>query len=126
MKTHPHVDAAFFDMIHSLLDAQSTDENRERRGDRRHPYRHVQLMAPYDGHELPLQADFRPVQCHDLSPNGFSFHAPGPPDFDHIVIALGTVPFTFFSAEVVHVHEAPGGSVPQYLVGCRFVRRIEE
>ena len=83
------------------------------------------MLAPYDGRNLPVQADFRQVQCHDISPRGFFFFLPERPDYEHLVVALGAVPFTFFSAQIMHAKETVHGSIAQFLVGCRFTDRIE-
>ena len=125
MQTPEKLDAAFYDMIHHLIEAQSIDLGGERREGERRDYEHVQLLAPYRDSTMPVQADFHQARCQDISPTGFSFHAWDRPDFERVVVALGTVPFVFFIAEVVHVREIHNNGTPQYLIGCQFVERIE-
>ena len=51
-------DAAFFDLVHSMIETDPTTKEQERRGDDRLNYNCVQLVAPFDGQNLPTQADF--------------------------------------------------------------------
>jgi hypothetical protein len=64
------------------------------------------------------------VLCHDLSPGGFSFFADESPGQPYVIIALGTIPFTFFVAKVLRVRPAALNEQGSHLVGCRFIRRI--
>ena len=118
-------DVALYELIHRLLQEGSQGREAERRGDGRHEYNQVQLLAPYDGRSLPVQADFQQVQCHDISPRGFSFFLPKRPDYEHLIVALGAVPFTFFSAQIMHADETVRGTSAHFLVGCQFTDRIE-
>lgn len=118
-------DAALFSTIHTLLEEQQHPVQVEhRQGGERRPFTCSQLMAPYDGWTLPKQSDFRLVECHDLSPSGFSFLSPERPEYEHLVIALGEIPFTFFSAQVMHARAAVPKPGNPYLVGCRFLHRL--
>lgn len=114
-------DATFFDMIHRLLGEQDEPPPAERRQGSRRPFDCVQLLAPYEG-ALPAQADFRLVRCQDISPHGFSFVAEREPHYRFVIVALGTIPFTFFVAEIMRVTPQDFGA--PLLVGCRFVRRL--
>lgn len=117
-------DAAFFDLVHSLLEADKQDVSAERRETPRTAYDCVQLMAPYDGKTLPVQAGFFKVRCYDISPRGFSFFAFDVPSFDKVVVALGAIPFTFVTAEVINaipVNDEAG----KYRVGCEFISRLD-
>ncbi|MBP88766.1 MAG: hypothetical protein CMJ64_18980 [Planctomycetaceae bacterium] len=112
--------------IELLLSEQGVDPVEERRsGDRRH-YECTQLLAPFDQQHLPQQADFRQVHCRDLSPSGFSFYSYRRPDTDHVVVALGAIPFKFFVAEIVHANVVDGENGQEFFIGCRFVRRLGE
>lgn len=122
--SHPANDAAFFDMVHALLDEQMAGSEPERRGSARHPYNCIQLLAPFDGKRLPAQADFRKVHCQDISATGLSFCSPRKPETQYVVIALGAVPFSFYVAEVMHAQPVNNDGVVEYLVGCRLMRRI--
>jgi len=125
MATHTDNDAAFYDMIHDLLQQQTSDKDQERRDGPRHDYRHVQLIAPYDGETLPTQAEFRLMPCQDISTNGLSFLVSERPGHSCFVVALGNVPFTFVEAEVKNVRDVEEDGQQCFRVGCRFVRRIE-
>jgi hypothetical protein len=117
-------DAALFDMVHSLLREQQPETERERRGGRRRSFNCAQLLAPYDGRQLPAQADFRLERCLEISPTGFSFVTSVPPRTTFVVIALGAVPFKFFSARVMHVGAADETDAGEFRVGCKLLQRI--
>jgi len=118
-------DVALFDSITSLINEQREEPQKERRGEDRRPYRCVQLLAPYDGEQLPDQQSFRQVLCHDLSPNGFSFYSYRTPETPQLIVALGRVPtIRFFIAEVKRVNSSPTDHGHEYQVGCRFLRRL--
>ncbi len=119
-------DADLFDTISDLLAEQNAIHGDERRDGARRNYACIQLLAPYDANHLPLQEDFRQVQCRDLSPRGFSFVSYRQPTTDHVVVALGTVPFKFFVAKIIHSGLSESELSQNYLVGCRFVRRLTE
>ncbi len=100
-------------------------EGDDRRRAPRRPYYRQQFLAPYDGKNPPSAEDFRLLCCHDISSGGFSFFSPDRPTFDQLVVALGRAPFVYMIAQVLHarpVEDEPSGN---YLVGCRFLRRLE-
>jgi hypothetical protein len=115
--------AAFFEAVHEVLEEQPGNAADRRRATR-HPYECIQLLALYDGHNLPVQADFRGVLCRDLSPGGFSFFADEAPRSPYVIIALGVVPFAFFVARVLRVRHAGPADAAGHLVACRFIRRV--
>jgi hypothetical protein len=127
----PHVqpsstaDADLFALIHRLLDEDRLESPRERRGGKRLAFVYDQLIAPYVGERLPNQSEFQLVQCHDLSPSGFSFRSNVEPAYDRLIVALGNVPFTFLSARVVGVTPIAERHRTQFRVGCIFDGRIE-
>ena len=125
MTTAVDFDVALFESIASLIREQNQATTRNRRGNDRHAYPCVQLLAAFDGTRLPSQAEFRQVLCHDLSPQGFSFLSDCRPEASHVVVALGQVPFRFFVAEVMHVRPTETEQGHDYLIGCRFVRRLD-
>ena len=116
-------DASFFTLVHEVLEAEDKLAV-ERRGSPRHEYPVSQLIAPYNGRTLPVSSAFRQVQCHDLSPHGFSYISGVRPEHDFLVVALGQVPFTFLVARVVHTAERPDSDGTESLVGCEFTQRI--
>ena len=118
-------DVELFELVHELLEESRGYQVGERRGEPRNKYDCIQLIAPYDGYTMPSQAQFRRAHCRDLASGGFSFFAEQPPEEDKLVVALGTVPFAFFVAEVVRVTRADVDHTGSHLVGCRFVERLE-
>ena len=118
-------DVELFELVHELLQESRGYQVGERRGEPRTKYDCVQLVAPYDGFSMPSQAQFRRAHCRDLASGGFSFFAEQPPEEEQLVVALGSVPFMFFIADVVRVKRADVDLTGSYLVGCRFVRRLE-
>jgi PAS domain-containing protein len=98
---------------------------KERRSSPRRGYNCSQEIAPvYDG-KLPRKEDLRFVRCNDISRGGLSFYLKQPPDFEELVISLGSSPhLSFFSARVVWVEEEIHASERVYLVGCRFTGRF--
>src|SRR5690606_38908040 len=93
-------DAAFFDMVHELVrdnklmqDEATAARYTERRREQRLPFPFVQLLAPYDGQELPLQSEFRHVHCKDISTRGFSYFDEALPKYRRVVILFGKLPF---------------------------------
>ncbi len=117
-------DAAFFDMVHSLLEEQKEGDGRERRQRERHQYNCIQLLADFDGNSMPAQADFRKVNCQDISATGFSYFSPRKPDTDHVIVALGAIPFMFYVAQVMHANPVNNDGMVEYLVGCRLKNRF--
>ncbi len=115
-----------FETISELLAEQDAMYGDERRTGARRSYDCIQLLAPYDTNRLPQQEDFRQVQCRDLSPRGFSFLSYRQPETDHAIVALGAVPFKFFVAKIVHSSPSESEQNQNFLVGCRFVRRLSE
>lgn len=144
----------------SLLEAdpeilQAVDELRsssteERRCAPRKPFRVVQRIAQATGRRVPEPSTFFPVKCCDLSTRGFSFSIKRRPQFESIVLALGTPPdVIYLAAEIKHCtemvacpsgrvevldeqgaetdHEDPGieGVERSFVVGCEFTGRLE-
>jgi len=116
---------ALFQSIATLIHEQRNASKRDRRDIERHPYQCVQLVADFDGKELPEQQAFRQVLCHDLSPQGFAFVTSVRPATRQLIVALGRVPFKFLVAEIVRVTPSDPAVPIEYQVGCRFLRRID-
>jgi hypothetical protein len=75
-----------------------------------------------DGHSI---APASCVRCHDLGVQGVSFFWPESPDFDRLIIALGTDENpTYMAAEVVNSKAVVMHNAACYLVGCRFTSRV--
>ena len=113
-------DVVFFDLIHSMLDAEC-----ERRGHERLDYNSIQLVAPCDGKNLPTQAEFLQVHCVDLSERGICFAMSQQPTHGWFVVALGAVPFVFVKAKVCTTTEVGNNGATEFRVGCEFVAKIE-
>lgn len=124
MRTVELPNAEFFEMVHRLLQEEEDRRPQDRRTDKRRPYRCKQLVAAYDRERLPTPSDFKLVACEDISERGLAFFERHEPSYSHIVVALGVVPFTFLTAEVMHHKPVRRGSDVQFLVGCRFSSRI--
>jgi len=118
-------DPDFFAAVHQMVERDQTARQRERRGGDRRPYECLQLVAPYRDEKLPDQSQFIRVQCQDLSAGGFSYLVPEAPDYQHLIVALGAVPFTFLIAQVMRHATVVHGDASEFLVGCRFTGRIE-
>jgi len=101
------------------------DWNREKRSSTRQRFEWAQRMAPVRQGRLPQPDAFLSVQCRDLSGSGISFYWNGPPDFSELVVALGTPPrLTFVLSRVVWFAPVAGSGRTAFLVGCRFLRRV--
>jgi hypothetical protein len=124
-------DASFYALVHELIEAEkafvdSRQSAPEGRASGRRLFDCQQLLAPYDGNRLPSQSEFRPVACQDLSPGGFSFLLSQPAEFEAVVVALGQVPFKFFTAQVQNQSRVRHKGRIAYRVGCQFTGRIAE
>ena len=106
--------------------AERTGTPLDRRSQPRRPFPANQFIAPYLEGKLPTKEMFQQVRCHEISSGGVSFFLPQPPEFDSLIVALGTPPkMTCLASRIVHTcaSNADGGSM--YLVGCRFLGRVE-
>ena len=119
-----NADVELFKTVSELLKQQDVDSSSERRIDPRRPYQCVQLLAQYDGEKLPTQAEFRQVQCQDLSEHGFSFSSHRRPQTQWVVVALGAIPFLFYVAEIVNIKPVDAHPDNEFRIGCRFTRRL--
>ena len=142
MLTQSQQDASFYGLVSGLLNQQEDEPDQvvdadgqkpwtmreesadDRRGFGRRSFACPQLVAPYDGKELPAQASFRLVDCIDICSSGFSFLTDKIPDQQYLVIALGTVPFAFVTAEVLHIQRQEDNPAEPFRVGCQFLKRI--
>ena len=122
-------DASFFTLVHELIEAEKSFAREhstpadQRAADRRQ-FDCQQLLAPFDGIRLPSQSEFRQVICQDISPGGFSFVLEDRAEFDELVVALGQVPFKFFTARVANQTRIRHRGGFGYRIGCRFTGRI--
>jgi hypothetical protein len=124
MSTQETTDADFFALVHHVLEAQNREPGVDRRDNRRQPYSQLQYVAPLGDERLPKAEDFAEILCYDLSPTGFSFLAAEPPHFEHLVVALGVANYTYVTAAVVHQQLLGLDGPSPYLIGCRFISRL--
>ena len=117
-------DEYLFELVHALLEESRGYQVGERRTQPRTQYDCVQLIAPFDGVNMPSQAEFRRAYCRDLAAGGFSYFSEQPPENEKLIVALGSVPFTFFVADVLRVKKADVDTTGSYLIGCQFVERL--
>jgi hypothetical protein len=122
-------DAAFYTVVHEAIESERNYAGRnqpvaEQRAADRRPFDCQQLLAPFDGVHLPGQSEFCRVACQDLSPGGFSFVWLKRVDFEDLVVALGQVPFKFFTARVQNQTRVRLKGKWGYRIGCRFTGRI--
>ncbi len=109
----------------------SRDATREQKGREEHrssprrAYRYRQRIAPmYDGLKPPKRTFFE-VECRDISAGGISFLLSRLPDFDTLVVALGAPPaVSHFTARVMRVARIEQEGRICYLIGCRFLGRM--
>jgi hypothetical protein len=98
----------------------------ERRQHARFPFLVTQRVAPYVQAEIPPAAAFRPVECYDISCSGFSYYLTQPPMVKEIVLALVIrAEVKYLKAVIVHTNAIWGAGGLKYLIGCRFVGRID-
>jgi hypothetical protein len=145
------IDAIFYQLIHRLAGTAQDDQDAERRGQSRKPFRLFQRIAPWRGPGFPDDAEFFDVPCHDLTRGGFSFFLPARPNFASLVAEFGSpAQLIFVAAQVTnyrrvllhpsglieHVRRRADGRIgrrgpdgqkwePCVLVGCRFTQRLE-
>jgi hypothetical protein len=92
----------------------------------RREYHYRQSVAPIYGGCIPARKDFREIECRDISAGGIAFYMDLPPDFDSLVVALGREPDqSFFTAKVVRVEKTQRNGQGRYLLGCRFLGRVQ-
>lgn len=90
------------------------------------PFTELQRVAPYGGGgELPNEAEFRDVRCHDLSAGGISFLCAEPPESPTLVVQLGKGPnVRYMIARVAHIAAVGESGEAQFRVGCSFLERL--
>jgi PAS domain S-box-containing protein len=104
---------------------QSRPAGRELRSSPRRDYRYRQKIAPMVDGLRPSKRSFFEVVCKDISAGGISFFMNRLPDFDTLVLALGNEPaVSHFTARVMRVARVEEEGRIRYLVGCRFLGRI--
>ena len=82
--------------------------------------------APWQGIAKPKETDFQLVWCHDLSTAGISFYWSTAPDFEQIIVALASPKGTIRVLARVLFFNPQAVEMGQYLICCRFVRRLPD
>jgi hypothetical protein len=115
--------AAFFQAVNESKNSPGD----ERRVSERHDYPFTQWIAPCDSPNTSVAGlPFIAIRCSDLSASGVSFRTPIPPTFRYIIVKLGTTNKPIYVlAEVVH-SRLQDNAENKYLVGCRFLRKIDD
>jgi hypothetical protein len=117
-------DATFFALVHSVLEAERQRDLTERRNGRRHAYRCRQRVAPIRDGQFPQPAEFRPVQCVDLSAHGFSYRSDELPAGRQVVVILEAEQSIWLTAEVVRHEPVTIGGRSAFRIACRFCGRV--
>ena len=75
---------------------------------------------------MPSPRDFFEVDCRDISASGIAFVLDRSPSFESLVVALGRPPSVkHFTTRVVRVAQMEQDGRTRYLVGCRFLGRVQ-
>jgi len=95
---------------------------------KRYPYDCLQRAVPWsEGEPFPAPHRIETVRCHDISVSGISFFWPDEPGFSKVVISIGSGEKQVFMVAEVRQHKAVyKHQQVAYLVGCQFVRRLED
>ena len=76
---------------------------------------------------LPLAYEFFEAECRDISCGGISFYIKQMPDCKDFVIVLGQKPnATLVVAHLVHAQEVTHNDQQMYMMGCKFVNRLND
>jgi hypothetical protein len=99
---------------------------RDLRSSLRRDFPYVQQAAPMVGGQMPSADKFKPIRCQDLSVGGIAVVMDAPPDFEHLVFALGVPPaVNHVTARVVRTERIERKGRTRYVVGCKFLRRVQ-
>jgi hypothetical protein len=95
---------------------------------RRYPYQCEQRLATWQqGDPPPTIHDFQTVRCHDIAVDGLSFFWPQEPDFESVIISIGSGDkLIFMHAQISDDKAVCMDHEVAYLVRCRYVRRMDE
>lgn len=122
----PRTDVTLYGLVHGILEAERAREAAERRAGRRHPYRCMQLVAPYYENMPRAELQFRRVQCIDLSAAGILYLADDSPPTSELVIALGADRPICLRARTVRDESIVHAGRSLHRVACRFTGRAFE
>lgn len=103
----------------------STDNRRTRE---RRPFLSSQMVGyPAEANGRAIDSSFERVCCMDIGVGGFSFLSSRRPPSQELVASLSGVHGELrVRAELTHVHPVMHHNRRMYLVGCRFVEKVED
>ena len=106
-------------------ESASKPSGAEKRSSPRREFRYLQRIAPIvDGH-VPEDDEFIKVVCCDISAGGFSFLTSKPPEYEELVISLGSPPNDRkVIAKVVRIVKTEENGQLMRQVGCQFIGRV--
>ncbi|WP_347246512.1 PilZ domain-containing protein [Thermogutta sp.] len=97
----------------------------QRRRTPRFAFEAIQRIAPVTDNKKPDPGDFFPVRCRDISRGGFSFYLNERPDFTELMALVSdNHKCIYLMAQVVYVRELENHDKGRFLVGCRFLSRL--
>ena len=92
----------------------------------RKSFRYSQRIPPVRGKTLPQSDEYIEVECNDISAGGISLFVRSPTGCEQIVVSFGQPPgTTCMLAQIVYIKEAERNGQRTYLVGCRFLERVQ-
>ncbi len=118
-------DASFYHMVQKAMTEQPAIAGDERRVHERRSFECLQLLAYFDGSRLPKQSEFSHYLCQDISASGFAFCDNRKPEFHHVVLVLGEIPWQLVCAKVRNVHPTWTNGRAMYRIGCQFEKRLD-
>ena len=110
--------------VHDGKECLSLDEflARERKAGRRK----LQRIAPYVDGKFPERGLFCEIECQDLKPTGFSYFLDEEPEYEMLVMAIGSgAQAKYMTAVVKDCVQVTWDAHPLYRVTCEFTSRAE-
>ena len=105
----------------------SSPSGAEKRTSPRREFRYLQRIAPIVDGRVPEDDEFIKVVCCDISAGGFSFLTSRPPEFDELVISLGSPPNDRkVIAKVVRIVKTDENGQLMHQIGCQFIGRVAD
>lgn len=96
------------------------------RQQRRRADRNRQRIAPFIDGNFPEPGMFRDVECEELDARGFKFLSQERPDFDKVLVAIGSEEQrSFTTASVAEVRNIGTDDEPVFRVSCRFTVAVD-
>ncbi len=112
-----------------ITETEHHDVASEDGGRKHYAYDCVQTILPWSPGDalMPAFTDGVSVRCHDISGKGVSFFWPRAPQFEHVIISLGSeCDLLFMAAQVASYKPAEMDGAAMYLITCQFIRRMDE